>query len=477
MKISLPKVVIVGRANVGKSTLFNRIIEKQKALVSSMAGTTRDRNIGVGEWRGMSFELTDTGGLDIDLSEETHQDIAKGVIKQALTAIDKADLILFLVDTNEGATPADKKLAKDLITKGYAHKIILVGNKAESARNKKYDTDIYKLGFGEPLFISAASGSGVGDLLEIVLGKIKHVEIPEPLEGALKPIRVALLGRPNVGKSSILNSILGEDRVIVSDVAHTTRESHDTEFTYDGRDFVIIDTAGIRRKSKVDKEGLEKKSIGKSLDAIHNCDVAVLVTDVSQKIDMQDKKITQEILESGKSVIIVANKWDMIEDKDTDTINSHVDRYRLDFPYLWWAPLIFVSAKENLRTKKILELIQEVVASRSTTISDSQLDKFLKQRIKQHKPSRGKGLKNPYIYEIHQVAINPPRFEIYVNDPTTLHFSYIRFLQNNMREQFKIIGTPIQIELRKWSAAHKKEAEAIIRHVSSKSKKKPTRYA
>jgi len=477
MENKLPKVVIVGRANVGKSTLFNRIIEKQKALVSSMAGTTRDRNIGVGEWRGKSFELTDTGGLDIDLSEETHQDIAKGVIRQALTAIDKADLILFVIDVYEGATAADKKLANDLLKKGYKHKMLLVGNKAETARIKKYEAGALKLGLGEPLYISAASGSGVGDLLDIVLDKIEHVIIPLKDENAVKPIKVALLGRPNVGKSSILNSILGEERVIVSEVAHTTRESHDTEFNYNGRDFIIIDTAGIRRKSRLDKEGLEKKSVGKSIAAIHDCDVAVLVTDVNQKIDMQDKKITQEILESGKSVIIVANKWDLIDDKDTDTINSHVDRYRLDFPYLWWAPLIFVSAKENLRTKKILELIQEVVASRSTTISDSQLDKFLKQRIKQHKPSRGKGLKNPYIYEIHQVGINPPRFEIYVNDPTTLHFSYIRFLQNNMREQFKIIGTPIQVELKKWSAFHQKEAEALIRHVSSKSKKKPTRYA
>lgn len=475
MTPKLPKIAIVGRANVGKSTLFNRIIEKQKALVSAMAGTTRDRNIGVGEWRGFSFELIDTGGLDIDLSEETHQDIAKGVIKQAHSAIKGADLILFLVDINQGTTPSDKKLANELLKMGFKDKILLVANKAESARNKKFDTDTYNLGLGEPIFISAASGSGVGDLLEVVLERIKHVEIPLPEASALKPIRVALLGRPNVGKSSILNSILGEERVIVSPVAHTTRESHDTEFNYNGRDFIIIDTAGIRRKAKVDKEGLEKRSVGKSIDAIHNCDVAVLVTEVDKKIDMQDKKITQEILESGKSVIIVANKWDLIDDKDTNTVNSYVDRYRLEFPYLWWAPLIFVSAKENLRTKKILELIQEVVASRAISISDSQLDKFLKQKIKQHKPSRGKGLKNPYIYEIHQVAINPPRFEIYVNDPTTLHFSYIRFLQNNMREQFKIIGTPIQIELRKWSATHKKEAEAKIREISRN--KKIPKYA
>ncbi|MFA5020787.1 MAG: ribosome biogenesis GTPase Der [Patescibacteria group bacterium] len=470
MTTHLPKIAIVGRANVGKSTLFNRIIEKQKALVSALSGTTRDRNIAVGEWCGSSFELIDTGGLDIDLNEETHQDIAKGVIRQALGAIKSADLILFLVDLNEGATPSDRKLAKELIIGGFQDKIILVGNKAETARNKKYDAGVYKLGLGEPMAISAASGSGVGDLLDLILTKIKKVELA-PAEDAAKPIKVALLGRPNVGKSSILNSILGEERVIVSAVAHTTREAHDIVFNYNGQDYLIIDTAGLRRQAKVDEEGLEKKSIGKTLDAIHNCDVAVLVTEVNQKIDMQDKKITQEILESGKSVIIVANKWDLIEDKDTDTINSFVDYYRRSFPYLWWAPLIFVSAKDNLRTKKILELISEVAASRKMKISDSQLDKFLKQRIKQHHPSRGKGLKNPYLYEIKQVSVNPPRLEIMVNDPAILHFSYIRFLQNNLREQFKIIGTPIQIELKKWSETHKKEAEAKLRHLSQKKKK------
>jgi len=455
MTPKLPKIAIVGRANVGKSTLFNRIIEQRKALVSAMAGTTRDRNIGIGEWRGRSFQLIDTGGLDIDLREETHQDIAKGVIHQAMSAIKSADLILFVIDLNDGATPADRKLAKELAKADYKNKILLVGNKAETAKDKKYDQSIYKLGLGEPEFISAASGSGVGDLLEKILARIENVEIPK-VEEKNKPIKVALLGKPNAGKSSILNSILGEERVIVSPVAHTTREAHDAEFRYNGRDYIIFDTAGMRRKAKMDKEGLEKKSVGKSIDAIHDCDVAVLVTEVDKNIDMQDKKITQEILESGKSVIIAANKWDLVEGKDTATINKFADYYRLSFPYLWWAPLIFVSAKENLRTKKILDLINDVVAARSIVISDSQLDKFLKQKIKQHKPARGKGLKNPYIYEIHQTGTNPPRFDIVVNDPLILHFSYIRFLQNNLREQFKIIGTPIQIELKKWTVLQNK---------------------
>jgi GTPase len=450
MREKLPQIAIVGRANVGKSTLFNRIIEKPKALTSPIAGTTRDRNIDVGEWCGRKFKLVDTGGLDIDLNEETHKDIAKGIIKQAKQAIIDADLLLFVIDAVEGATSSDRQLLKDLIKDGHKSKIIFVANKAESARNGKYDNSIYKLGLGDPNFISAASGSGVGDLLEIVVAKMpktkryKHADDPE-----LPTIKVALLGRPNVGKSSLLNAILGEERVIVSDVAHTTREAHDSEFFYKDHRFVIVDTAGLRKKANV-PAGLEKKSVKKSLGAIHDCDVAILVTEVQKKIDMQDKKITQEILESGKSLIIVANKWDLVENKETNTINSFVDYYRAQLPYLWWAPLIFVSAKENLRPKKILDDIIEIIASRHITISDSQLDKFLKSKIKKHKPSRGKGLKNPYIYEIHQLKTDPPKFAIYVNDPTILHFSYIRFLQNNLREQFKIVGTPIQVEVIKW---------------------------
>lgn len=454
MQNKLPKIAIVGRANVGKSTLFNRLIEKNKALISSQSGTTRDRNIGTAEWRGRILEITDTGGLDIDST--IPEVIAKGIVKQAHQAIAKADLILFVVDVTSGITPADKKLVQEMLTAGWQKKIILVGNKAETARHNKYDQAAYKLGLDEPQFISASSGSGCGDLLDLILNRLplkKSAAIPER---QLPIIKIVLLGKPNVGKSSLLNSILGEERVIVSDIPHTTREAHDTEFIYKDHKFIIFDTAGLRKKAKVSRDGLEKKSVGKSLGALHESDMAVLVTEVDKKIDMQDKKITQEILESGKSVLIVANKWDLIAEKDTNTINKFVDYYRAAFPYLWWAPLIFISAKEDVRTKKILDLIVEMKVSREVTISDSRLDKFLKSKIKQHRPSRGQGLKNPYIYELKQTGTNPPRFNIYVNDPKILHFSYIRFLQNNLRKQFKIIGTPIQVEVKKWQKNEKK---------------------
>lgn len=455
MPKALPKVAIIGRANVGKSTLFNRLIEQDKALVSSISGTTRDRNVGIVSWRGKKFELTDTGGLDID--EKIPEPISQGIVKQAQQAMIDADLVLFVIDLIDGATPVDRDLAKKLIAGGFKEKTIFVGNKAETAKLKKYDGSIYRLGLGEPMAISASSGSGTGDLLDEILEKLPNKKLKSGEADIAKPdIKIALLGRPNVGKSSLLNSILGEDRVIVSDIAHTTREAHDTEFSYKDKKFLIIDTAGIRRKSKIERGTLEKRSVGKSLDALDDCDVAVLITECNKKIDAQDKKITQAILESGKSVIIAANKWDLIGDKETNTIKDYENFYRKSFPYLWWAPLIFISAKENLRTHKLLDLAIEIKAAREIKIADSQLDKFLKQKIKQHKPSRGKGLKNPYIYEITQSSTNPPRFVIYVNDPTILHFSYIRFLQNNLREKFKIIGTPIQVELRKWKEDKKK---------------------
>jgi len=450
MRNKLPQIAIVGRANVGKSTLFNRLIEKNKALTSNIAGTTRDRNIGVAKWRGQMIELTDTGGLDVN--SDLPKAIADGIVHQAKRAITNSDLVLFVFDAATGITPVDRTLAKELIKGGKKNKIILVGNKAETARAAKYDSATYQLGLGEPQFISAASGSGCGDLLDLILERLPRSRnagtgLPDK---TLPTIKIVLLGKPNVGKSSILNSILGEERVIVSDIPHTTREAHDTEFEYKNHDFIIFDTAGLRRQAKVERGGLEKKSRDKSLAALHHCDVAVLVTEVNKKIDVQDKKITQEILSSGKSVIIVANKWDLIKEKDTNTVNRFIDYYRTSFPYLWWAPVIFISAKEHLRSKKILDLIIDIKSSREIKISDSRLDKFLKSKIKQHRPSRGQGLKNPYIYEIKQTDTNPPRFEILVNDPKILHFSYIRFLQNNLRDEFKIVGTPIQIEVKKW---------------------------
>lgn len=453
----LARVVIVGRANVGKSTLFNRLVEKDKALVSDIAGTTRDRNVDIVYWQGFEFELTDTGGLDIDL--KTANEIEKGIVTQAETAVKDADLVLFLADARDGIMPDDREIARKLLKAGVKDKCLLVANKAETMKWRQ-GGDWSKLGFGEPQFISAANGSGTGDLLDVIASRFGKAKFsPASREGADESIKLAIVGRPNVGKSSLLNAILGEERVIVTDQPHTTRESHDSGFRYGGRDFTIIDTAGIVKRGKIAPRSLERKSIDKSIDAIGQADVVVLVTEVQKKIDAQDKKITQEILEQGKSVIIAANKWDLIPDKETNTVNKFIQYYQTQFPYLWWAPVIFISAKEGQRARKVLDLALEIVASRAATISQSRLDKFLKSKIKQHRPSRGKGLKNPYIYKLEQVGTNPPRFYIHVNDPTVLHFSYIRFLQNHLRETFKIIGTPIQTELKKWKGGENENAK------------------
>jgi len=445
----LPQIAIIGRANVGKSTLFNRLIEQNKALVSKIAGTTRDRNIATAEWRGRRFQVIDTGGLDIN--KKNPDQISQEIIKQSQRAINKANLILFVVDAKSGIIASDSELAKALVKNKQKDKTILVVNKADSLRWRQPSAEMYKLNLGQPNMLSAANGSGVGDLLDLIVSRLpadKKIKTEQPNN----EIKVAIVGKPNVGKSSLLNSILGEERVMVTDIAHTTRESHDTEFIYKKNKFTLIDTAGISRDNKLKNKSLEKKSIDRSLETIAKADIVLLVTEVQKNISTQDKKITQAILENSKSVIIVANKWDLIPDKDEKTINRYIDYYQANFPYLWWAPIIFVSAKENLRTKKILDLILDIQAARSIQLTDKQLERFLKSKIKQHRPARGRGLKNPYIYKLEQAAINPPRIIIYVNDPKILHFSYIRFLQNNLHQQFNIIGTPIQIEVKKWKS-------------------------
>ncbi|MEI6627578.1 MAG: ribosome biogenesis GTPase Der [bacterium] len=447
MKKNLVKVAIVGRANVGKSTLFNRLIEKNKALISSIPGTTRDRNIDDVKWRDRQFTLIDTGGLDIEKNDMGL--IETGIINQTNIAIKDADLILFVIDGQQGVSPSDKIIADNLLRQGLKDKILLVANKIDSLRYQALDQGVFKLKLGEPQHVSAANGSGCGDLLDVIITRLntKKSQRQEPI---LNSIKVAIIGKPNVGKSSLLNSILGEDRVIVSNIAHTTRESHDEAFEYNEHHFTLVDTAGIRKQNRIDTGSLEEKSVDKAIETVERCDVVLLVTEVDKSLELQDKKIMQAIIDNNKSVIIVANKWDLIPNKDTNTINEYIDYYRHIMPYIWWAPIIFTSAKENQRTKKILDLILDIKKAREIQITDHQLEHFMKHQIKKHKPIRGRHVKNPYIYRLLQEGNNPPRFAVYVNDPRLLHVSYLRYLQNSLREEYKIIGTPIQIEVRDW---------------------------
>ncbi|MEK7167826.1 MAG: ribosome biogenesis GTPase Der, partial [Patescibacteria group bacterium] len=394
MKTTLPQVAIVGRANVGKSTLFNRLIEKNKAIVSTISGTTRDLNIDQVNWRDHEFSLIDTGGLDVDYKNSNIIDT--NIVRQAKKTLKSSNLILFVVDIQSGIMPSDRDLARALVKEGLKEKTFLVANKADSLKWRQYSGDLYKLNLGEPLMVSAVNGSGTGDLLDEVVKRLPRRKAKTEEEG----LKIAIVGKPNVGKSSIFNSILGEEKAIVTEIPHTTRESHDLKFFYKDKTFTLIDTAGLIRRGNINPKSLVKKSLDKSLAAIKHADIVILITEVQKKIDSMDKKITQMILENSKPVIIVANKWDLIPEKDTATVNKYIEYYQVHFPYLWWAPVIFVSAKEDLRTKKILDVVLEVAEARKREISDSQLERFLKSQIKQHRPSRGKGLKNPYIYEI-----------------------------------------------------------------------------
>lgn len=451
---NLYKVAIVGRINVGKSTLFNKLISDPKAITSTVAGTTRDRNYAVCLWRDMEFYLVDTGGLERTTApkrqsskdKERYDDIDKQIIKQAEAAIKEADLILFTVDVKDGLMPNDIELVKKL--KKAKKKIILVVNKADNNRQRQATAEFYKLNIGDPWPVSALNGTGTGDLLDEVVKRLKKLpkkkkitEVPEE-----KIVKVAIVGKPNVGKSSIINAILGQDRVIVSPTPHTTRDAQNIEFTFEGQKMLLIDTAGMRRHSKKSADSFEKQAVEQSVQTIKKADIAVLVTDVSKRLSWQDKHLIDEANQAGVGLIILANKWDLIPDKDTDTIKEYDRYYQRFFPFLKWAPIIYSSATEKTRIKKILSTIVKVYQEKNKTITDNALDKFLKSIVKRHKPSRGKGTKHPYIYSLKQISTNPPTFALKMNFKADMHASYFRFIENNLRYKFGFEGTPIHIK-------------------------------
>lgn len=636
LKDKLPLVVIFGRTNVGKSTLFNCLIEKKQALVSKIEGTTRDSNIGEIEWRGISFELVDTGGiLDIKIlsgSKKSFTEIDEKVQRQACDYLKKADLILFLTDCKSSLLPQDKQLA-DFLKKYIpdSKKIFLIVNKTDSIKEDPNVAEFNKLGLGEPLPISAANGSRVGDMLDKIVKKISVVEkesenyvflhgfkrddqvidpldwlnkklanqnnfnmplpspsspvlkeqlkfvknnakidentiiithslgsilalkliekskikiknliliapvlqtkkffdekkreeifdysdgkydfekikksvnkiimiqdINDPLifpedqkkmaeeldaelialaapaphfncekseeileiiqKGYLDSVKVSLLGKPNVGKSSLLNSLLGYDRVIVSEVPHTTREPQDTEINYMGNRITLIDTAGISKKGTKTK-GLEKFGIEKSLAVLKKSDIALLVIDISKSITHQDMKLVEEIVERKKSFLIIANKWDLIEDKNPKEFTKYIYG---KFPFATWAPIHFLSASTGSKVNKILDIVLQIKEKRQIEIPDSALDRFLKRIIKIHRPSKGKGFKQPRVFDLRQVGTNPPIFELKIGSGEDLHFSYIRFIENRLREKFGFLGTPITIYVDKKKKVHGQHKE------------------
>jgi len=436
----LPQVAIIGRTNVGKSTLFNRLVEGKKALVSDFAGTTRDRNYQKCIWRGKEFMLIDTGGLDVS----EIKDIDRETIAQSKKAINEADLLLFLVDLKTGILPADRKIAK--LLRGADKPFILVANKAEKETDRLEVGQLMKIGLGEPMLVSALSGRGTGDLLDASLKKIRKRKAKSKKE----TINVTFVGKPNVGKSSLVNAVLGEKRVVVTPVPHTTREPQDIEFSYKKKNFTLIDTAGLRQKRKFGP-GLEKSGIMMTLKTLPRADVALFVLEINETLTAQDSHIAESLLKHDTGLIIVANKWDLVKSKEAKTINEYAKYIQDHFPYLSWAPIIFTSATEKQRTKKILDLVLEVKAEQKKEIDPSTLQKFIEQAVKKHRPTKGKGTKYPKVYGLKQTGIEPPTFSLAVNLKSDLHFSYLRYIENRLRERFGFMGTPIKINVKRVS--------------------------
>ncbi len=452
--MNLPKVALVGRTNVGKSTLFNRLTESNKALVSDIAGTTRDRNIAQCLWTGLTFILIDTGGLDVSYLSATHTakdllkkkttmaEIEKSIIKQTQIAVSQADLILFIIDADLGIMPEDRSVLHYL--RKHEKPFILVANKADNDLIRSQVDKLKSLGAGTPMLVSGSNGVGCGDLLDEVIKKIKNIEYSEP-----EPeIRVAIVGKPNVGKSSLLNILCGEERVIVSAIAHTTRESHDTLINYKEKNIRLIDTAGIRKQSKLN-QALIKRGVVKSVDTIHQADIILFVFSINEPLTAQDHKILQEILDTRASLIFVANKWDLIEEKTTRSQNEYRKNFEGYVPYIRWAPMIFLSAKTGKGAKKIFDVILEVFDSRFLQVDEADLEVFTKKLVEWHKPKTSSSKKPGKIFRIEQVEVNPPRFVIYVNDKKLMPPSYIRYAQNQLYERYKFLGSPIVIEFRK----------------------------
>lgn len=435
-----PIVAVVGRPNVGKSTLFNRIVEERISIVEDTPGVTRDRIYAEAEWLNNTFTIIDTGGLE----PESDDIILKKIYTQAQIAIETADVILFVVDVKTGVTDSDMQVAN--ILRKANKPIILVVNKVDDL--KKYGMDIYEfyqLGIGEPFGVSAGQAIGLGDLLDEVVKNFPKVLEKEQEDDVIK---VAIIGKPNVGKSSLVNKILGEDRVIVSDIAGTTRDAVDSHYEKDGQRYAFIDTAGMRRKSKV-KEYIEKYSIIRAVTAVERADVCILMINATEGITDQDTKIAGIAHEAGKPTIIVVNKWDLIE-KDNKTMNNFIKEIDKEFKYMSYAPKMFISALTGQRVNKIFETINYCSQNSTRRISTGMLNDVLIEAMALNQPpaEKGRPLK---IYYITQVSVKPPTFILFVNDPELLHFSYKRYIENQIRDAFGFTGTPIHFITRNKS--------------------------
>ena len=435
--MSKPIVAIVGRPNVGKSTLFNRLIGAPVAITEDTPGTTRDRLYGDTEWNGREFAVVDTGGLSPGEDER----MARAIREQAEVAMDQADVILFLVDAKEGLTADDVAVAE--LLRRTAKPVVLAANKADSAKRRLSATEFYELGLGEPIAISSIQGLATGDMLDELVRRLPpSEELAEEDDAAL---RLAIVGRPNVGKSSLLNALLGFERVMVSDVPGTTRDTTDTILEHEGQKIVLIDTAGIRRRGHV-KGSIEKYSVMRAVRAISRADVVLLVIDATEPLTAQDQHIAGYVQDAKKGMIVVVNKWDLVE-KTTSTMNEYTTSVRRELNFMPYVPVLYVSAKTKQRVFKIIGEGLRIEAERKRRIPTGQLNATVQAALREHPPlsSKGRALKIKYVT---QAATDPPTFVFFVNDPELVHFSYRRFLENQLREALGFEGTALKLVFR-----------------------------
>ena len=431
-----PIVAIVGRPNVGKSTLFNYIGQKRVSIVEDTPGVTRDRIYLDAEWLDREFTMIDTGGIELESTDK----ILTSMRYQAKLAIDEADAILFVVDGKVGLTSADEAVA--VILRNTRKPVILVVNKVDNMKKANEIYEFYNLGLGEPIPISAANALNIGDLLDEVVKCLPNEEIiPDDSE----KIRVAIIGRPNVGKSSLVNLLVGEERVIVSDIAGTTRDAIDTHFTKDDTEFILIDTAGMRRKARID-EPIERYSVMRALRAVDRSDVVLMVIDAVDGVTEQDKKIAGYAHDAGKACVIIVNKWDLME-KDSKTTLRYTENIRAELAFMQYAPVLFVSALTKQRIPRITELVKFVAEQHTMRVATSVLNQVIEDAVSINPPpsQHGKRLK---IMFTTQPNVKPPTFVFFVNDQEIMHFSYLRFLENKLRESFGFEGTPLKLVVR-----------------------------
>ena len=435
--MSKPIVAIVGRPNVGKSTLFNALAGENISIIKDTPGVTRDRIYAQVEWLDRTFTLIDTGGIEPESSDI----ILSQMREQAQIAIDTADVIIFMTDLKQGLVDSDSKVA-DMLRR--SHKpVVLCVNKTDSFTRDQADVyEFYNLGIGDPIPVSSANRTGIGDLLDEV---IRHFPPKDELEEEDERPRIAVIGKPNTGKSSLINLLLGENRLIVSDIAGTTRDAVDTAVTHDGKEYVFIDTAGLRRKNKI-REELERYSIIRTVTAVERCDVAVLMIDAVEGVTEQDAKIAGIAHERGKGMIIAVNKWDAIE-KDDKTIYRFTEKVRQTLSFMPYAQLVFISAKTGQRVQKLYEQIDAVLESCCLRVATGVLNEILSEAVAMQQPPADKG-KRLKLYYITQVAVKPPTFVIFVNDKELMHFSYTRYIENQIRNTFGFTGTALRFLIR-----------------------------